>query len=151
VFLLRGPSAKKKAPNRSKGLECAEFWGTGHCLVRLARRPANQPLSGFFWARSTIIHRTARCATGLSGEPAEQRLSARQQPTAQMNSSEQCRDRSQRSPDCPVWHRTVRCSKKTKPFNGQLLQTLTDALTWCAPEVNSGCPVRHRTVRCAHR
>jgi hypothetical protein len=27
-------------------------------------------------ARSAIIHRTVRCATGLSGEPAEQRLSA---------------------------------------------------------------------------
>ena len=29
-------------------------------------------------ARSAIIHRTVRCATGLSGEPAEQRLPARQ-------------------------------------------------------------------------
>jgi hypothetical protein len=27
-------------------------------------------------ARSAIIHRTVRCAIGLSGEPAEQRLSA---------------------------------------------------------------------------
>jgi hypothetical protein len=27
-------------------------------------------------ARSAIIHRIVRCATGLSGEPAEQRLSA---------------------------------------------------------------------------
>jgi hypothetical protein len=58
----------------AKDLERADIWGTGHCPVRQARHPANQPLSGFFWARSTIIHRTVRCATELSGEPAEQRL-----------------------------------------------------------------------------
>jgi hypothetical protein len=28
----------------------------------------------FLWACSAIIHRTVRCATGLSGAPAEQRL-----------------------------------------------------------------------------
>jgi hypothetical protein len=32
-----------------------------------------------------------------------------------------------------VWHRTVRCSKKTKGSNGQQLQTLTGELTWRAP------------------
>jgi hypothetical protein len=42
--------------------------------VHQARRPTNPPLSGILQARSTIIYRTVRCATGLSGEPAEQRL-----------------------------------------------------------------------------
>jgi hypothetical protein len=51
------------------------------------RLPTNQPLSGFFRARSTIIRRTVRWATGLSGEPAEQRLLVRQRSTAQMNSA----------------------------------------------------------------
>jgi hypothetical protein len=31
---------------------------------------------GFFQRRSAIIHRTIRCATGLSGAPVEQRLPA---------------------------------------------------------------------------
>jgi hypothetical protein len=31
-------------------------------------------------------------------------------------------------------HRTVWCSKKTNDSNGQLLQTLTKALTWRAPD-----------------
>jgi hypothetical protein len=31
---------------------------------------------GFLRPRSAIIHRTVRCATGLSGAPAEQRLSS---------------------------------------------------------------------------
>jgi hypothetical protein len=45
------------------------------------QQPANQPLSGFFWACSTIIHWTVRCATGLSGELAEQQLPVRQRST----------------------------------------------------------------------
>jgi hypothetical protein len=51
-----------------KGLKHADFWRTGQW------RPPNPPLSGILQARSTIIYRTVRCATGLSGEPAEQRL-----------------------------------------------------------------------------
>jgi hypothetical protein len=43
-----------------------------------AGRPPKQPLSRNYRAASAIIHRTVRCATGLSGEPAEQRLPARQ-------------------------------------------------------------------------
>jgi hypothetical protein len=62
----------------SKDLECVEKWRTGHCPVHQARTLSNQPLSGFQQARSSIIHRTVRCGTGLSGEPAEQRLPARQ-------------------------------------------------------------------------
>jgi hypothetical protein len=37
--------------------------------------------------------------------------------------------RSQRAPDCPVWHRTVRCHKETKLQWSTLLQTLT--VRWC--------------------
>jgi hypothetical protein len=40
----------------------------------LGKEPLNQPLSGIPGAHSAIIHRTVRCATRLSGEPAEQRL-----------------------------------------------------------------------------
>jgi hypothetical protein len=36
---------------------------------------------GFFQRRSAIIHRTVRCATGLYGAPAEQRLPAQRSTT----------------------------------------------------------------------
>jgi hypothetical protein len=58
-------------------------------------------------AHSAIIHRTVRCASG-------QRLSSTQRSTLM---DEQCstvpRQKSEQqvrgAPDCPVWHRTVRC------------------------------------------
>jgi hypothetical protein len=83
-------------------------------------------------ACSAIIHRTVRCATGLSGEPAEQRLPARQPSTVQSYTGEQCHNRSQSAE--VRGHRTVRCSKTTSISNGQLLQTLTVAVTWRAPD-----------------
>jgi hypothetical protein len=64
--------------------------------------------------------------------------------------------------NCPVCHRTVRCTKRSNGYqrNGQLQQTPVNT-TMCGqcaqkseqtPEahrtVNSACPVRHRTVRC---
>jgi hypothetical protein len=63
-------------------LECAGKWGTGHCPVRQPGAPPNHPLSGFSQACSAIIHRTVWCVTGLSGEPAKQRLPARQRLSA---------------------------------------------------------------------
>jgi hypothetical protein len=54
-------------------------------------------------ARCTIIHRTVRCATGLSGEPAEQRLLARQRSSTAMNNAcQKSEQQSHRAPDCPV-------------------------------------------------
>jgi hypothetical protein len=45
--------------------------------------PFKQATLGNSEARSAIIHRNVRCATGLSDEPVEQRLPAHQRPTAQ--------------------------------------------------------------------
>jgi hypothetical protein len=61
--------------------------------------------------------------TGLSGEPAEQRLSAHQRSTAQMNSAAQkSEQRSQRSPDmsgvpldCPVQQKDKGLQRSTAP------------------------------------
>jgi hypothetical protein len=65
-----------------------------------ARHPANQPLSSFFWARSTIIHRTVRCASGAMAACAPTvDCSDEQWWTVPRQKSER---RSQRSPDCPV-------------------------------------------------
>jgi hypothetical protein len=52
---------------------------------------------------------------------------------------------------CPVCHQTVRCSYRTKGFNGRQLQTQQACLRGMHRTVNSTCPVHHRTVRCAHR
>jgi hypothetical protein len=52
---------------------CALVWRTE---LSGAPGPYSVKLSnlGFLRARSTTIHRTVWCATGLSGAPAEQRL-----------------------------------------------------------------------------
>jgi hypothetical protein len=77
----------------------------------------------FQQAHSAIIHRTVRCATGLSGVPAEQQLT---------RATVDCKSHWQRNSACrvratesevhrtvnrtyPVWHRTVWCRKRTKP------------------------------------
>jgi hypothetical protein len=83
-------------------------------------------------AHTAIIHRTVRCATGLSCVPAEQRLTHATVDSDRSYSEQQCRAevRTAKSegyrtircgtglsgvaPDYPVWHRTVRCRKRTK-------------------------------------
>jgi hypothetical protein len=78
--------------NWSKTWECAAKWRTGHCLVHQALDQTNRPLSGILWAHFAIIHRTVRCAPGMSGEPAEQRLTGtngRLQKGTMMNSAAQ--------------------------------------------------------------
>jgi hypothetical protein len=52
---------------------------TGQCSVPQGRATLNSPASGI---RSAIIHRTCLVHTGLSGEPAEQRLLRAQRSTA---------------------------------------------------------------------
>jgi hypothetical protein len=54
------------------------------------------------------------------------------------------------APDCPVWHQTVRCHKKTKLQRSTELWTLTGDVA-AHRTTYSACPVAHRTVWCAHR
>jgi hypothetical protein len=63
---------KKKGAKKPK---CALVWRTG---LSGAPGPYSCELAtfGFLRPRSAIIHRTVRCATELSGAPAEQRLSS---------------------------------------------------------------------------
>jgi hypothetical protein len=83
-------------------------------------------------AHSAIIHRTIQCATGLSGEPAEQRLSARNSRLCQLNSAATvpCRSQSRKSEG----HRTVRCRKKTKLQRSTELWTLIVGWRGVAPD-----------------
>jgi hypothetical protein len=83
--------------------------------VHQARAESNQPLSRIPGAASAIIHWTIWCATGLSGEPAVQRLPTRQRSSDTMNSDEQCRVRNQKSLDCPVQKKDKRLQRSTAP------------------------------------
>jgi hypothetical protein len=97
---------------------------------------------GFPRRTSAIIHRTVRCATGLSGAPAEQRSSARNCGLCKVNSANQMSEQTVRgAPDCPVPH-------EDKASNGRPAPTLTKRMTW---RRTGHCPVAHRTVRCTHR
>jgi hypothetical protein len=73
-------------------------------------------------APSAIIHRTVRCGTGLSDEPAEQRLSTPTVDSDRRNSAAQYRAEVRAAKS--EGHRTVRCRKRTKPPMVDQLQTL---------------------------
>jgi hypothetical protein len=51
---------------------------------------------------SAIIHRTVRCTTGLSGVPAEQRLTHATVNSDRSYNEQQCRAEVRGAPDCPV-------------------------------------------------
>jgi hypothetical protein len=136
----------------SRGLESVLPLAHRIVQVNLARTQANMPLSGFYRARSAIIHRTVWCAPDMSGETAEQRslrVNGRLQKWIVMNSAqEKLEQQSQRSPEmsgvapgCPV--QRLQRSSRSKPQRA----------CWRGVHrtVNSTCLVRHRTVRCAHR
>jgi hypothetical protein len=112
--------------------------------MRQPGTPSNQPLSGNPRAASAIIHQTIRWASGATTLYANGRL-------CQMNSVEQYTTEVRAAKS--EGHRTVRCSKTTDSSNGQLFRTLTDELTWHAPDsaqyLSGGapdCPVRPSPV-----
>jgi hypothetical protein len=121
---VRDPIQKEQ-----KGLECVVVWRTGQSGAPGPYRVQPATL-GKTQVCSAIIHRTVRCATRLSGESAGNGYLAR---NGRLCKSEQCSySATQKSeqevrgaPDCPVWHRTVRCCKKTKLQRSTELQTLT--------------------------
>jgi hypothetical protein len=112
--------------DRSKRNRRAPWSGAPDCLV-CHRTVSDAPGSidselftfGFLHAHSAIIHRTVRCATGLSGAPSEATATSATVICKSVNSawsmhaevragvrgapdSEQCL--SGAAPDCPVWH-----------------------------------------------
>jgi hypothetical protein len=92
---------------------------------------------GFPRRTSAIIHRTVRCATGLSGAPAEQQSSACNGRLCKVNSANQMSEQTVRgAPDCPVPH-------EDKASNGRPAPTLTKRMTW---RRTGHCPVAHRTL-----
>jgi hypothetical protein len=66
-------------------------------------------------AVSAIIHWTVRYATGLFGEPAEQWLTGANGRLQNVLCGEQCKCKSQRAPDCPVWQDDKAPQRSTAP------------------------------------
>jgi hypothetical protein len=88
---------------------------------------------GFPRRSSAIIHRTVRWVTGLSGEPAEQRSSARNGRLYKVNSANQMSEQTvRRAPDCLVPH-------EDKASNGRPAPSPNGRMTW---RHTRHCPVR---------
>jgi hypothetical protein len=97
---------------------------------------------GFSRRISAIIHRTVWCATGLSGAPAEQRLSAYNGRLCKVNNTAaEVRAAVRGAPDCPVPH-------EDRASNGRPASGPNDRMTW---RRTGHCPVAHQTVRCTLR
>jgi hypothetical protein len=107
--------------------------------------PVNWPLSGKLRRCTTIIHRTIRWCTGLSGGaldcPVNQRL------PAQRSAAKSTGD-AWPAPTVGRGHRTVSgAPTTTNPQRSDAPEKEGDH----APDSYRDCPVAHRTVRCATR
>jgi hypothetical protein len=122
---------------------------TGQCPVLQRRATLNSPTSGI---RSAIIHRTCPVHTGLSGEPAEQRL-LRANGRLQRIKCALARAEEQSTRGWYTGQSTglVRCTTgqlgrpTSQSSNGQ------NPTAWWHGWRTGQCPVAHRTVRCATR
>jgi hypothetical protein len=109
------------------------------------KSPVKRPLSGKVQRRTTIIHRTVRWCTGLSGGAPDCPVSQR---SPAQRSATQSVDDAWPAPTVGRGHRTV----SGVPTGPELQRS-------SAPEkegdrhrtVYSDCPVAHRTVRCSTR
>jgi hypothetical protein len=93
----------------------------------------------------TIIHRTIRWCTGLSGEPTVASANGRPRNLRATRGSSNGR---QRAPDCLVCTGQCPVRQWARSCNGRLCSI------WKAIAHRTGyssCPVTHRTVRCATR
>jgi hypothetical protein len=81
--------------------------------------PVNRPLSGKVWRCTTIIHRTVRWCTGLSGEPtvasAMVDRAIRGRRVARTNGR-------QGAPNCPVCTRQCPVRQRARSCNGRVRQ-----------------------------
>jgi hypothetical protein len=134
--------------------------GLAHRTVQCPR-PFDFKLAtfGFQKSRSIIIHRTVRCATRLSGAPAEQRLYSATV-TCNVNSARTVRAKvraaargapdsaqylSGAAPDCPVPHedkaRTVETVRTPTRFSGAPIDSsLPQRLNWWLGAINTPQP-----------
>jgi hypothetical protein len=117
---------------------CTGLSGGAPGSVRCARLTlVKRPLSGIRRRRTTIIHRTVRWRTGLSGEPTVSRANGRpRNPRVTRGRA----NGQKGAPDCPVCTRQCPVRQRLQDFNDRLRQN--------RKEIRTGqCPVVHRTVR----
>jgi hypothetical protein len=111
--------------------------------ARLAR--ANWPLSGIHRRRTTIIHRTVRCApdcpmcTGLSGEPTVGRANGRLRDLRKTRGRANGREG---APDCPVCTEQCPVRQRLPGANGRLRHRRKEIRTGQCPVCTglSGAP-----------
>jgi hypothetical protein len=110
--------------------------------VRCARLAlVKRLLSGIHRRRTTIIHRTVRWCTRLSGEPTVGRANGRpRNPRVTRGRANGLMG----APDCPVCTGQCPVRQQLQIVNGRLRQNRKEIST-------EQCPVVHRTVRCATR
>jgi hypothetical protein len=107
--------------------------------------PVNRPLSGKVWRRTTIIHRTVRWCTGLSGGAPDCLVSQRS--PAQQSTTQSAGD-AWPAPTIGRGHRTVSGAPTGREVQrSSALEKEGDRHRI----VYSDCPVAHQTVRCATR
>jgi hypothetical protein len=150
----KGSNKESKRQPKSALVWCIGLSGVPPDSVRCTKEFQSELLTfGNSGSHSTIIHRTVRCSTGLSGAPAEQRLLRANGRLQRAVNALQCVQKSEKSQKahrtlyrtCPVHHRTVRwlrCQKLQRSESN-------DRVTWLAHRTVSGgapdCPVRHAT------
>jgi hypothetical protein len=117
--------------------------GLAHQTVRCTRpAPANWPLSGKLRRRTTIIHRTLRWCTRLSGEPTAVCATVGRQIRGRRVARYNGR---QGAPDCPD---SVRCANSHKSATVGCAKLGRESCTGHEQWLSGGapdCPVRHPT------
>jgi hypothetical protein len=106
---------------------------------------ANWPLSGTRWRRTTIIHRTVRWCTGLSGEPTAARATVGRAICARCVAHANGR---LGAPDCPVCTGQCPVRQPAQRSNGRLRQEWKEIRTGHEQWMSGGapdCPVCHPT------
>jgi hypothetical protein len=123
-------------------------------VPKVQHKPIKRSELGFKRKEQKKPKRTLVWRTGLSGVPPDSVRCTREDQPLTLNLRVPSGALRYNSPDCPVWHRTVRCTKRSNGYqrNGRLHSALTELQF--AAEVRAGtrgapdCPV-HQDVRAA--
>jgi hypothetical protein len=136
--------------------EIEECPGLAHRTMSGTPGPYDSELFSFRFLqrRSAIIHRTVRCATGLSGAPAEQRLASttvdcngRLQRYSARTVRAEVRAAAEGAPDS---EQCLSGATRRQSSNGRIRKNPNGWVTWLAHRTVSGgapdCPVRPSTA-----
>jgi hypothetical protein len=102
----------------------------------------NRPLSGGVWRRTTIIHRTIRWCTGLSGEPTVGLGNGRPR---DLRVTRGRANGQIGAPDCPVCTGHCPVRQRLQDCNGRLLHLWKEIRHRTVFSGAPDCPVRHPT------